>query len=133
MGADQRGNSPDPVIPVTWGADGNTYSPLSAANPLPTTPAGAAAATTENDVNGTLGAASSFTWATNASRRSLLIVNTGATNSLYVAAGASADNTKFELKPGAGIRFDNNDGAAQRQRTIFSTGGTTYSYVEVIA
>jgi len=98
-----------------------------------TTPAGAAAATTENDANGTLGAAGSATWAANANRRSLVLVNTGATNSLYVAAGATCDNTKFELKPGAGIRFDNNDGSAQKQRTIFSTGGTTYSYVEVIA
>lgn len=133
MGADQRGNNPHPVIPVTWGADGNTYSPLSSSNPLPTTPAGAAAATTENDANGTLGAAGSATWAANANRRSLVLVNTGATNSLYVAAGATCDNTKFELKPGAGIRFDNNDGSAQKQRTIFSTGGTTYSYVEVIA
>ena len=133
MGADQRGNNPHPVIPVTWGADGNTYSPLSSTNPLPTTPAGAAVATTENDANGTLTASGSFTWAANASRRSLLIVNTDTTNSIYVAAGATADNTKFELRPGAGIRFDNNDGSAQRQRTIFSTGGATYSYVEVIA
>ena len=90
-------------------------------------------ATTENDANGTLTASGSFTWAANASRRSLLIVNTDTTNSIYVAAGATADNTKFELRPGAGIRFDNNDGSAQRQRTIFSTGGATYSYVEVIA
>lgn len=33
--ADQRGSTPTPVIPTTWGADGNTPTPVSATAPLP--------------------------------------------------------------------------------------------------
>lgn len=136
MSADQRGSNPTPVIPYTWGADGNTPTPTSAASPLPVTatPSVFPAATTDTCGNGTLAAAGSQSWLANASRRSLTISNTGATNSLFINAAASASAANFELKPGqVAVYLASDDGAAQKARTIFSTGGTTYSYEEVIA
>lgn len=97
------------------------------------TPGAAVVATTDTATNGTLAALGSFSWTANSNRRSLLIVNTGTTNSIFIKAAATADATGFELKPGAGVKYTDQDGSAQKARTIYSTSGSTYSYEEVIA
>lgn len=136
-----RGSSPTPVIPGYYAADGNTFVPTSPSAPLPVSSAAAPAAalpTTDNAINGTLAALGSVAFTATAAsgvghRVSLIFTNTGATNSIYFKAAATSDATGFELKPGAGFKWTDQDGTAQKARAFYSTGGSTYSYEEVLA
>jgi len=110
MGADQRGSTPTPVIPSTWGAGGNTFTPVSPTNPLPvsSTPALPASLTpSQNSVS--VGAASSVIKAAGVGTKLCIIVNNGA-NDAYFSVTGTAVSGATAVSGGGGLLKANGAG-----------------------
>lgn len=109
MGADQKGSNPTPVIPTTWGANGNTPTPVSPTNPLPvsSTPALPASVTPDQD-SVAVGASSSVIKAADKGTKLTIIVNNGSNDAYFsvtstcVSGATAVSNGGGLLKAGGG-------------------------------
>jgi len=124
MGADQRGNNPHPVIPTTWGADGNTPTPVSPTSPLPVSSAPTITTlTTGQATAGVATGATPFVPAL-AGRKNLVITNASTTQGVFYGNTGVAANTGSYLAPGASIAISAADGAAALAYFVITAANT---------
>lgn len=104
MGADQKGANPTPVIPTTWGVDGNTPTPVSASNPLPVSIAGATSAAqgTQNTVDVTN--VTQVVKTTVQATKLLVLVNNGANDCYWSISGTAVSGAAAATNGGAVIK-----------------------------
>jgi len=131
----QRGSTPTPVIPGTWGAGGNTFTPVSAVNQLPVSTSPAAGSvqnvavtnlttvTTGQVTATTTSGATQFVPAL-AGRKDLIMKNTSATIGVYVGpTGVTAANGHY-IGPGESLSFSGLDGAAALAYFVITASST---------
>lgn len=124
MGADQRGSNPYPVIPSTWGADGNTPTPVSASNPLPTTAAPTITTLTTGQLTATTTSGTTSFVPSLPGRKNLVITNSSTTQGVFYGNTGVAANTGAYLAPGASIAISAGDGAAALAYFIITAANT---------
>lgn len=102
MGADQKGANPTPVIPTTWGADGNTPTPVSSSSPLPVAIAGAVSAAQGTQVTVDVTNASQVVKTAGQATKLLVLVNNGA-NDCYWSISGTAVSGATAVANGGGV------------------------------
>ena len=126
MGSGQfRGSSPTPVIPLSYAADGNTLTPVSPTNPLPTQPSPAlnlTTLTTGQVTATTTSGATAFVPAL-AGRKALVIKNSGAVAVSVGNTGVTA-GTGHILSPGDSLSIGATDGAAALAYFVITASST---------
>lgn len=124
MGADQRGNNPHPVIPTTWGADGNTPTPVSPTSPLPVSSAPTITTLTTGQLTATTtSGATSFVPAL-AGRKNLAIKNASTTQGVFVGNTGVTSGTGHYLGPGDSLTISAGDGAAALAYFVITAANT---------
>jgi len=131
----QRGSTPTPVIPGTWGAGGNTFTPVSAVNQLPVSTSPAAGSvqnvavtnlttlTTGQVTATTTSGATEFVPAL-AGRKDLVMKNASTTQGVFVGpTGVTAANGHY-LAPGDALAFSGLDGAAALAYFVITAANT---------
>ena len=125
MGADQRGSNPYPVIPSTWGADGNTVTPVSSTSPLPVTPSAPTITTlTTGQLTATTTSGATEFVPALAGRKNLVITNASTTQGVFYGNTGVATNTGSYLAPGASLTISAGDGAAGLAYFVITAANT---------
>lgn len=112
MGADQRGSNPTPVIPSTWGASGNTFTPVGPSNPLPVKPVESGASTITGGGAQTavpVSTTSVSVAAANSSRIRLRLYNDGPNTAYLNHSAAAAVATGEPLRSGGRMILEGED------------------------
>lgn len=98
---DQRGSTPTPVVLQTWGASGNTTSPVDATNPLPVSQAAPSSADQGTQLTVDVKNATQVVKTAGQATKLLVLVNNGANDCYWSISGTAVSGAAAATNGGA--------------------------------